>query len=72
MKLTSEELYERARKRVNGSLTLHPHFNFILCSDFPEGDDHYRWVATAKISEIMDWVLTCEAVDAEIHDPDLQ
>ncbi len=47
--------YERAERRVDNSPTLSQHKDFIM-ADWTEGDEHWRWVATAKVSEIVDWV----------------
>lgn len=48
-------LYQRAERRVDNSPTLASHKEFIL-ADWPEGDEHLRWVLTAKIQQILDWV----------------
>lgn len=47
-------LYERAERRVERSAKLRPHKATIL-ADWPEGDAHWRWVATAQVREIVDW-----------------
>lgn len=48
-------LYDRAAARVDASPALAPHRDFIL-ADWPEGDDHWRWVATATERDILSWV----------------
>jgi len=47
-------LYDMARDRVRGSETLAAHEEFIL-ADWPEGADHWCWVITAPVSEIISW-----------------
>jgi len=48
------EVYEQARRRVQDTPQLAEHEAFIL-ADWPEGDDHWRWVATAPMAEVVDW-----------------
>jgi len=50
-----QTLQEKAENRVKGSPRLAPHADFIL-ADWPEGDEHLRWVLKAKVQEILDWV----------------
>ena len=47
--------YDLAAVRVDASAALRAHRDFIL-ADWPEGDKHWRWVATATESEIISWV----------------
>ena len=47
--------YDRAAARVDASPALCPHRDVIL-ADWPQGDEHWRWVATATEREILDWV----------------
>jgi hypothetical protein len=53
-------LYERAARRVERSPRLAAHRSLIL-ADWPEGDAHWRWVITATVSEILDWVAASTA-----------
>jgi hypothetical protein len=53
--MTTQELYEQARERVQHTPELAPHEEFIL-ADWPEGDDHWRWVIDAPVEEIASWV----------------
>ena len=53
---TTQALYALARDRVQNSDALAAHEDFIL-TDWPEGDDHWRWVITATESEIVDWAV---------------
>ena len=48
-------MFEKAKVRVEYMENLAPHADFIL-ADWPEGDDHWRWVVTAPEQEILDWV----------------
>ena len=47
--------YDKAAARVDASPALAAHRAFIM-ADWPEGDDHWRWVATATEREILSWV----------------
>jgi hypothetical protein len=50
-------LRQQAEKRVDASQKLLPHKSIIM-HDWPEGDEHWRWVKTAPISEIVSWAET--------------
>lgn len=63
--LTPRESYEAARSRVANDEQLAPFAEFIL-ADWPEGEDHWEWVATAPIAEIIEWVAAAYVED----DPD--
>lgn len=52
---------ERAERRVNKSQKLSQHSETIMY-DWPEGDEHWKWVATAPESEIIEWA---EAVEGD-------
>jgi hypothetical protein len=52
--LEGERLYFDAARRVENSPKLRPYKDIIL-GDWPEGDDHLRWVIEAKVSEIVAW-----------------
>ena len=52
--LESATLYAHARQRVLASRRLRPYLETIL-GDHPEGDDHLRWVAKARVGEIETW-----------------
>jgi hypothetical protein len=47
-------LWSAANQRVLGSRRLRPHLDIIM-ADWPEGDDHLRWVIRGKVSEIEAW-----------------
>jgi hypothetical protein len=49
------KLYEKAMNRVMRSSFLLPHADFIL-ADWPEGEEHWRWVINASEDEILSWV----------------
>jgi len=51
--------YERAEKRINETLELQP-YRATCLYDWPEGDGHYTWVATAPLAEIIDWAIAVE------------
>ncbi len=48
-------MFEKAKVRVEDSPKLTVHVDFIL-ADWPEGDEHWRWVITAPEKDILDWV----------------
>lgn len=47
-------LRERAEKRVNASPKLSLYRDTIM-ADWPEGQEHWRWVIKARVSEIVYW-----------------
>jgi len=47
-------LRDRAERRVNNSPRLSQHHDTIMY-DWPEGNDHWRWILTARVGEIVDW-----------------
>ena len=49
-----ETAYDRASQRVNETPALLP-FRDICLYDWPEGDDHFEWIATGVIAEIVSW-----------------
>lgn len=50
-----------AERRVDASPSLSQHKKFIM-ADWPEGNEHWRWVINAPIREILDW---CETTKQE-------
>jgi hypothetical protein len=48
--------YEQARRRVQDTPELAAHADFIM-ADWPEGDDHWQWVTTAPVAEIVEWAV---------------
>jgi hypothetical protein len=55
--VTTRQLFSEAEDRVTGSDALRQYADFIL-ADWPDGADHWGWVATAPEQEIIEW---CEA-----------
>ena len=47
-------LYQRAVRRVDRSPRL-SRYESVVFDDWPEGDDHLRWVVSARVSEIEAW-----------------
>ena len=47
-------LREQAAARVDASPALSAHREFIM-ADWPEGREHWRWVLTAPVREIIEW-----------------
>jgi len=52
---TMTTAFDTARERVRNTPKLAPHEEFIL-ADWPEGDEHWQWVAEAPVEEIVSWV----------------
>ena len=48
-------LRAQAAVRVQRSPRLREHEAYIM-ADWPEGREHWRWVLTAPIAEILEWV----------------
>ena len=52
--------YDRMIARINAEPELDAH-RVTLTYDWPNTEEHYEWVATAPIAEIVDWAETVEA-----------
>jgi len=52
--------YDRAEERVNQSPALSKHAETIL-HDWPEGDEHWKWVKNAPVGEIVSWAEDIES-----------
>ena len=50
-------LYAKARSRVENSPALSRHADYIL-ADWPEGDEHLRWIISASVHDILEWIPT--------------
>ncbi len=48
-------LRAQAERRVDASPELSEHKDFIM-TDWPEATEHWRWVKTAPVAEIVEWV----------------
>lgn len=48
---------DAAHERVNSTPELEP-YDDVIFADWAEGDEHWRWIATAPVAEIIDWVET--------------
>jgi hypothetical protein len=59
----SEDWYDFAERRVDDEPELGAHRDYILY-DWPEGDEHWMWVATAPTAEILQWVAAGERQEA--------
>lgn len=55
---TREDLWQRARRRVEGNADLQPWFHVLLDYDWPNMDEHLEWVCSADRQEIIDWAET--------------
>lgn len=47
--------YAAANRRVQASSELRKYARIIMSDDWREGADHWNWVATAPVSEIVGW-----------------
>ncbi|MBN1889451.1 MAG: hypothetical protein JW850_15765 [Thermoflexales bacterium] len=47
-------IFDQAKERVENSPELQPYRHVVLY-DWPEGAEHYKWVASAPASEIISW-----------------
>jgi len=52
-------LREQAQRRVDSGQRLKQHEATIMY-DWREGDEHWTWVITASVQEIVDWAETVE------------
>lgn len=52
--MTDTDLFARAYQRVHRSPRLRKYADIIL-SDWPEGDEAWRWVIRARVGEIEAW-----------------
>ncbi len=57
---TTTSSYDRAETRINETPELDQYRETCLY-DWNEGDEHYTWIATAPVTEIIDWAQTIEA-----------
>lgn len=46
--------YDRAEARINETPELEPYRETCLY-DWPEGNEHYDWIAAAPLGQIIDW-----------------
>jgi hypothetical protein len=56
--------YERMMSRIETNARELEPYEDILTYDWPNAEEHYEWVATAELTEIIDWCITILA-DAE-------
>ena len=53
-----EPTAEMAADRVDGEKRLQQYRDILIEYDWPEQEEHWEWVATAKIDDIVDWAET--------------
>jgi len=53
---------EKAQKRVGETPELKAHEYMLLEYDWPNDTEHWWWVATRPIAEIIDWAETVEPI----------
>jgi len=56
----TKTFHDYAVERVNGSAALRPYADVILY-DWPEADEHWRWVNAATEQALIDWAETIRA-----------
>ena len=52
-------VHDQARQRVQDTPQLQP-YRDVIFYDWPEGDEHLNWIATAPLAEIVDWAETVQ------------
>ncbi len=58
--------YNDARERVENVPDLTAHKETLMY-DWPEGNSHWAWVATAPVVEIVDWAEMVESMEREFE-----
>ncbi len=59
-------IFDKARERVENTPVLTAYRDTILY-DWPEGNSHWAWVATAPVDEIVDWASMVESMERELE-----
>ncbi len=59
-------IYDKTRERVENMSALAAHRETIMY-DWPEGNSHWAWVATAPVAEIVDWASMVESMEREFE-----
>lgn len=57
--------YDIASARVYTDARLTIYADILLDYDWQEGDDSFEWVATAPITEILDWCAEIRSIEDE-------
>ena len=65
---TETSAYDRAVARVDATPELAPYRDLLVEYDWPEGDEHYLWVATTPVAELVDWAKTVREGEADEAD----
>ena len=60
-----EPYAEMAADRVDATPKLRPYRDILIEYDWPNQAEHWQWVATASISEILDWAENIRAAEKE-------
>ena len=58
---------KKAQDRVQNTVRLSPYYSIIFY-DWPEGDEHLKWVATAPCGEIVEWAEQIRKAEQEAED----
>lgn len=53
----------QAQRRIDETSELQPYERAIMY-EWPEGDEHYEWAATAPVDEIIEWAKMIEGDSA--------
>jgi hypothetical protein len=60
-----EPYAEMSEDRVNAEPSLVPYYDILIEYDWDNQGDHWRWVATADIDEVIDWAETIKEGEAQ-------
>jgi len=65
------EAATRRAQRIEQRFADHPEleqFRAVIFADWPEGEDHLDWIATAPVAELMDWAQGIAEAEQNEHD----
>ncbi len=57
------DAHEMAKARFSTTPQL-AQYETVIFADWPEGDEHWRWIASAPVAEIVAWAKLIKAQDA--------
>lgn len=63
---------ERAENRVIASRPLSPYHDLLIGRDWPNHDEHWKWVATASIEDLIAWAKNIRADEEDAAEDELE